>query len=259
MYAIRSYYDALFCDHGIDTTITVWVNPTPRFTVTVDDTIVCDSSTVLLDVTDGLGPVQGTKLYHLSTSYTPGMVTGVQAEDRITSYNVCYTKLLRLYTIQQGGLMNLLQSLLASLALNGIFFVFAAYLKTDVFTDITYSLSFVLLTAVLYLTSGRKGAAQVIASAMVILWGIRLGAYLFNRILHIKVDHRFDDKRNNPVRFGMFWLLQAVTVWVVMLPVFGILSAPESLEPPVWALAVSVAGFLAGFLIEAVADAQKFV
>lgn len=154
--------------------------------------------------------------------------------------------------------MNLLQSLLASLALNGIFFVFAAYLKTDVFTDITYSLSFVLLTAVLYLTSGGKGAAQVIASAMVILWGIRLGSYLFNRILHIKVDHRFDDKRNNPVRFGMFWLLQAVTVWVVMLPVFGILSAPESLEPPVWALAVSVAGFLAGFLIEAVADAQKY-
>lgn len=154
--------------------------------------------------------------------------------------------------------MNLLQTLLASLALNGVFFIFAAYLKTDVFTDITYSLSFVLLTAALFLTSQGNGAAQILVSAMVILWGLRLGSYLFSRILHIKVDHRFDDKRNNPVRFGMFWLLQAVTVWMVMLPVYGILSAPEASAPPVWALAVSAAGFLAGFVIEAVADAQKY-
>ncbi len=154
--------------------------------------------------------------------------------------------------------MNLLYALCASLALNGVFFIFAALLRTDVFTDITYSLSFVLLTAGLYLFSQNHGAAQIAVSAMVVLWGLRLGGYLFNRILRIKVDHRFDDKRDNPVRFGMFWLLQAVTVWVVMLPVYGILSVPAGVEPPAWALAVSVAGFLAGFLAEAVADAQKY-
>ena len=37
--------------------------------------------------------------------------------------------------------MNLLYSLFASLALNGVFFIFAAYLRTDVFTDITYRIT----------------------------------------------------------------------------------------------------------------------
>ena len=46
-----------FCDHGVDTTITVYVNPTPRFTVKIADTIVCDSTTITLDVTDLLGTV----------------------------------------------------------------------------------------------------------------------------------------------------------------------------------------------------------
>ncbi|MFZ5939979.1 MAG: gliding motility-associated C-terminal domain-containing protein, partial [Bacteroidota bacterium] len=67
-----------FCDHGIDTTITVYVNPTPRFTVTIADTIVCDSTVITLEVTDGLGAVQGTKVYDLQTTYTPGAVLGVE-------------------------------------------------------------------------------------------------------------------------------------------------------------------------------------
>ncbi len=69
--------DAPFCDHGMDTTITIYVNPTPRFEVSVADTIVCDSSTVTLNVLDLLGPVEGTKVYDLTTSYT-GTVEGVE-------------------------------------------------------------------------------------------------------------------------------------------------------------------------------------
>ncbi|MBE0673318.1 MAG: gliding motility-associated C-terminal domain-containing protein, partial [Bacteroidales bacterium] len=66
-----------FCDQGGDTTITVYVNPTPRFTVTVDDTVICDLSNVVLDVTDLLGNVLGGKVYDLTTTYTAGAVTGV--------------------------------------------------------------------------------------------------------------------------------------------------------------------------------------
>jgi steroid 5-alpha reductase family enzyme len=90
------------------------------------------------------------------------------------------------------------------------------------------------------------------------VWGIRLGSYLFTRILTIKVDHRFDDKRSNPLRFGMFWLLQAITVWVVMLPVFGYFSLKSIPMPPVLSLVAGALVFAAGLTIEAVADAQKF-
>lgn len=152
--------------------------------------------------------------------------------------------------------MTIIQMLLVSLLLNGFFFLIAAFLKTDVFTDITYSLSFVLLSVLLLLT-GASSLPGVLAAGMVIVWGLRLGSYLFYRILTIKVDHRFDDKRDNFLRFGVFWLLQAVTVWVVMLPVYGLVSASGGSAPP-WSLVVAAAFFAIGFLIETVADAQKF-
>ena len=68
-----------FCDHGVDTTITVYVNPTPRFTVSIADTIVCDSTTITLNVADLLGAVEGTKVYDLTTTYTAGAVLGSRA------------------------------------------------------------------------------------------------------------------------------------------------------------------------------------
>ena len=69
--------EGFFCDQGGDTIIIVYVNPTPQFTVSVDDTIVCDFSTVELIVTDDLGNVLGGKVYDLTTVYTPGAVSGV--------------------------------------------------------------------------------------------------------------------------------------------------------------------------------------
>ncbi|HUW68593.1 MAG TPA: DUF1295 domain-containing protein [bacterium] len=154
--------------------------------------------------------------------------------------------------------MNVIQMLLLSLVINAIFFVVAALLHTDVFTDITYSLSFVVLTIGLLITSPGLSLVQVATGAAVLLWGVRLGAYLFNRILHIKVDHRFDDKRDNFIRFGSFWLLQAITVWVVMLPVYGMISKQPAPVVPALFIAVGLAVFLTGLIIESVADVQKY-
>lgn len=154
--------------------------------------------------------------------------------------------------------MNVLQMLLLSLAINAVFFVIAAVLHTDVFTDITYSLSFVVLTLVLLVASPGLSPVQIATGAAVVLWGVRLGAYLFNRILHIKVDHRFDDKRDNFIKFGSFWLLQAITVWVVLLPVYGLLSRQPAPTVPAPLIALGLAVFAVGLVVESIADAQKY-
>ena len=68
-----------FCDQGGDTTIVIYVNPTPRLSVSVPDTVVCDSSTVTITVNDLNGNVAGgtTKVYQLTTT-NPGGVLNVQ-------------------------------------------------------------------------------------------------------------------------------------------------------------------------------------
>lgn len=150
---------------------------------------------------------------------------------------------------------SILLSFLISLAVNAVFFAIAAVRKTDVVTDLSYSLSFAVLAIVLPL-SGASEPGQLVASLLVLVWAARLGLYLFRRILRIKVDHRFDEMRDKPLRFARFWILQAITVAVVMLPVSYLLGRDAAPGVELWMIA-GAAIWLLGLVIEAVSDAQK--
>lgn len=146
-------------------------------------------------------------------------------------------------------------SFAVALAVNGAFFAVAAARRTDAVTDLSYSLTFALLAVALPFTGGRE-PVQLAASLLVLVWAVRLGAYLFRRILRMKVDHRFDGVRDKPIRFARFWLVQAVAVGVIMLPVTYLLDQSDAPALGAWAIA-GAAVWLAGLVLEAVADAQK--
>ena len=146
-------------------------------------------------------------------------------------------------------------SFVIALVLNGAFFAVAAARKTDVVTDLSYSLTFALLAVVLLFTGGRE-PVQLVASLLVVLWAARLGTYLFRRILRMKVDHRFDGMRDKPLRFARFWLLQAIAVAVIMLPISYLLDRDDAPGFGAWSIA-GAAVWLVGLLLEAAADAQK--
>ncbi len=144
-----------------------------------------------------------------------------------------------------------------SVLINTVFFAFAAALRTDKVTDLSYSLSFVALAIFLLATAGRFDWLKAGAALLVSAWGLRLAGYLFSRILLTKVDHRFDGMRDKPLAFARFWILQAFSVWLVMLSVIRLLSLPSPL--PLGPLAVIGAlAWAIGFAIEIVSDAQKF-
>jgi steroid 5-alpha reductase family enzyme len=151
--------------------------------------------------------------------------------------------------------VELLLSFLIALAVNAAFFAIAATRKTDVVTDLSYSLSFAVLAIVIPFEGGRE-PLQLTASLLVLIWAARLGGYLFRRILKMKVDHRFDDMRDKPLRFARFWLLQAISVAVIMLPVSYLLGRNSAPGFGLWAVAGAAIWFI-GLLIEAAADAQK--
>lgn len=97
----------------------------------------------------------------------------------------------------------------------------------------------------------------------VCIWGARLSGYLLYRILKIGEDKRFDDKRENCLKFAGFWTFQAFWVFTVSLPVIFV-NAPDSavkLDPDnAWTPqdVVGVVIFVIGLSCETFADFQKF-
>ena len=150
---------------------------------------------------------------------------------------------------------NLIITLEISLLIQAVFFLFAASLKTDKVTDLSYGLSFVILAFFLLLKNGPAGPAQVVLAMMVFLWGIRLVTYLLYRIVRIKRDARFDGIREHFWKFFQFWLFQGIAVWIIMLPVTVWFQTPAP-----WGLLMYAGSgiWLAGLAVETVADLQKF-
>jgi steroid 5-alpha reductase family enzyme len=150
---------------------------------------------------------------------------------------------------------SLLAALGISLAIQAVFFAFAATLKTDKVTDLSYGLSFVLIAAFLLLRGNASDPPQLTLALMVALWGLRLAGYLLFRIFHMGRDKRFDGVRENFVRFLRFWVFQGIAVWVIMLPVIVWFETPGDWHAAMW---LGLAIWTVGFVIESIADAQKF-
>ncbi len=153
-------------------------------------------------------------------------------------------------------------SLLVAVIFNLLVFLIAFQYQTDKLTDVTYAATFALLAgAMLYLYADFNPPYRLLIAAMPILWAIRLGTYLLRRVLIKGKDHRFDEFRHVWWRFGRFWIIQGVSIWVIALPYIVALGsdieqaelALQSISVPIGALV-----FLLGFLIETIADAQKF-
>jgi steroid 5-alpha reductase family enzyme len=90
----------------------------------------------------------------------------------------------------------------------------------------------------------------------VLLWALRLGTFLFIRINRMKRDKRFDGMRERFFAFLRFWLLQGLSVFVVMLAASFAFKQADSAFAPLSYLGLGI--FAVGLLIEATADAQKF-
>ena len=143
-----------------------------------------------------------------------------------------------------------------SILFNFVMFLVAFRYKTDKLTDLSYAITFVALAFYGMLSAETLSSYKWVISTMIIVWAVRIGTFLYVRIQKTGKDRRFDDKRDSFVRFGSFWLLQAVTVWTVMLAPLLFLNV--GVDPVSGFVFAGVAIWTAGLLTESVADIQKY-
>lgn len=110
---------------------------------------------------------------------------------------------------------------------------------------------------------GMASNRSVLLTALVVLWGLRLTAYLGWRNLGKGEDYRYQAMRERhgnrwwSVSLGQVFLLQGAVMWLVSLPVQLAQAAPDAATTALGVLDwLGVAVFTVGFLFEAVGDWQ---
>lgn len=147
---------------------------------------------------------------------------------------------------------------LLAYAINWAVFVPSNLAKTEHYFDLTGSVTYVTVVVVALLLSDDLDARAVIVGVMVAVWALRLGSFLFRRVRRAGRDGRFDQIKVDPLRFFMTWTLQGLWVLLTMACALAIITGTER-KSIGWVAIVGMVGWVAGFVIEVVADRQKSV
>lgn len=148
----------------------------------------------------------------------------------------------------------LLFSLGLSLAINIAMFLVAFRLQSDKLTDISYAVTFITLGLFGFVRSEQE-LYHLVLFAMILIWGVRIGGFLLYRVIKNGKDARFDDMRDKFFLFGRFWVLQAITVWVLLIPS---LFAFDNSGSSSLLVSLGVTVWLVGLVVESIADLQKY-
>ncbi len=130
------------------------------------------------------------------------------------------------------------------------------WLQTERFFDMTGSLTYVSVILIALVTSANLDARSILLAVLVILWALRLGSFLFNRIHKAGKDDRFDELKPSFIRFLNVWTIQAL--WVTFTAAAALVAITTTVRKELDLFAIVGALIWAlGFAIEVMADSQK--
>jgi len=142
--------------------------------------------------------------------------------------------------------------------INWVVFVPSNLAKTEHYFDLTGSATYVTVIAIALLLSDDLDARASIVGAMVVVWALRLGSFLFRRVRTAGRDARFDQIKTNTSRFLMAWSLQGLWVLLTTASALAIITGVER-EPIGWVAIAGMIVWIVGFGIEVVSDRQKSI
>jgi len=128
--------------------------------------------------------------------------------------------------------------------------------KMERFFDITGSLTYISVAAVAVALSRPVDGRSIVLLALIVVWAVRLGTFLLQRVLRAGKDERFDEIKKSFPRLLLTWTLQGLWVSLTLAAALAAITADvrQTLGVPAF---IGLALWSLGFGIEALADAQK--
>ena len=141
-------------------------------------------------------------------------------------------------------------------AVNWLAFIPSALARTERYYDLVGGISYVSVTAAAVFLSGELDLRATLVAGMVMIWSLRLATFLFIRISKAGSDSRFDEIKNQPMRFLMAWTLQGL--WVLLTAAAALAVITGAVREPLGIVGIcGIIVWVIGMLIEIAADRQK--
>lgn len=139
-----------------------------------------------------------------------------------------------------------------------IVFIPSFIFKTERFFDITGSITF--LSVICYIFYNRNledfNYSGIILLVLIGLWTLRLGLFLFYRVIKDGKDKRFDELKTNFLKFMTVWTMSGTWVFITASPAIAALSSNKINDNLIFITIGSLLWVL-GFIIEVISDRQK--
>lgn len=137
-----------------------------------------------------------------------------------------------------------------------ISFIFAYIYQTERYYDFIGSLTYSSSTLIIYFSLPKKTQTDTILMLLVLIWSLRLGIFLFRRILQDGIDNRFTKPKQSFFHFLQYWTGQAMWVSFTCIAVYVAMITEEENKLSI----ISIVGlfiWIIGFSIEVISDTQK--
>ena len=145
---------------------------------------------------------------------------------------------------------------LLAFAINWLAYIPSAIAQTEHYYDLVGGITYITVTIVAVMLSTQLDLRSAIVAGMVLVWSLRLATFLFRRISRAGKDSRFDTIKTRPVSFLMAWTIQGL--WVLLTAAAALAVITGGNREPLGVIGyLGIATWLAGFVIEVVADRQK--
>lgn len=128
--------------------------------------------------------------------------------------------------------------------------------QTEHYFDLTGSLSYITTVIVAIVLNPSLDIRDLIICAMILVWAVRLGSFLFWRIKKDGQDKRFIVMKTKFTWFLLTWTLGGLWVLVTMAAGLAALTSNSTVELGILGY-VGIALWLFGFAVEVIADNQK--
>jgi steroid 5-alpha reductase family enzyme len=135
-------------------------------------------------------------------------------------------------------------------------FIPAYFMQTEKFFDITGSITYVSVVIIAAFLSPSMDQRSMLLAALVVIWAVRLGTFLFGRIQKAGKDGRFDEIKPSFIRFFNVWTIQGLWVTFTMAAALVAITSSNHKQLDIFAI-VGLLVWIFGFAIEVIADSQK--